>query len=132
MRLLAKNISILRYWAAVLANCVAIESSNIVPDQGFYQKILQALSSHKNSDYDTIRQQYEVPKQIFSGLSYFYSALARQMQTNATVHLSEEVIKIRTHKTLMLYEGMYANLARKLVKCLFEGTEFQIPKKKSR
>jgi len=123
------------YWASILANCVAIEKDDIEPDQPFYSQILQTIVTSKtNSHFTTIMKKYGIakmkPLDKFSW-SYFREPVARQMKANATVHLSEETIKARLHKTLMLYDEINGQTASKMVKCLYEGKEYNPPKKKT-
>lgn len=129
-----KWISRLRYWASILANCVAIEEDNIKPDQDFYSKVLQTMvTSKKESHFTTTMDKYGIAKMKPPGKfswTYFREPVARQMQTNATVHLSEETIKARIHKTLMLYDEINGQFATKMIKCLYEGKEYEPPKKK--
>ena len=129
----AKWISQVRYWASVLANCIAIEDEHIKPNQTFYSNVLQTLTTKKEkSHFTSILQKYKIKQMHHKATfkwSYFQEPIARQMKANADVHLSEDTVKARIRKTLMLYDEINGAAANKMAKCLYKGKQYVPPKK---
>jgi len=115
---------------------VAIELDDIKPNQIFYSKVLQTMvTSKQESHFAAIMEKYGIAKMKPPGKfswTYFQEPVARQMQANATVHLSEDTIKARVHKSLMLYDEINGQVASKMIKCLYEGKPYKPPKNKKK
>jgi hypothetical protein len=122
LRKISALLSQVTYWGAILANCIALER-NVAPTQRFYEVVLQPVMG-KQSDYSSLLQEYSIPSFLKTGLTCFKNALAARMSANAETHLSERVLKQKTHRTLR-YNGISSGEAKKMASSLFKNEEYK-------
>ena len=122
LRKISALLSKVTYWGSILANCIALER-DVAPSQRFYEVVLQTVMG-KQSDYSSLLQEYSIPSFSNTGVTCFQNVLAARMSSNAETHLSERMLKQKTHRTLR-YNGISSGEAMKMASSLLKGEEYQ-------